>query len=134
VSGEIGAGVVVLLGVAAVDGPRDADWLARKLAGLRVFGDALQQMNRDLREVGGAALVVPQFTLYGDTRRGRRPDFTRAARPELAEPLFERFCQALAAAGVEVQRGVFRAHMAIELVNDGPVTLLVESPAAAEGA
>src|SRR5262249_28792660 len=85
-------------------------------------------MNRDLGASGGAALVVPQFTLYGDARRGRRPDFTAAARPEHAEPLFERFCATLAAAGARVERGVFRAHMEIELVNDGPVTLMVETP------
>jgi D-tyrosyl-tRNA(Tyr) deacylase len=86
-------------------------------------------MNRDLHEAGGAALVVPQFTLYGDARRGRRPDFVAAARPEQAEPLFERFCAALAAARVRVERGVFQATMAVELVNDGPVTLMIESPA-----
>lgn len=87
-------------------------------------------MNLDVREAGGAVLVVPQFTLYGDARRGRRPDFVAAARPEQAGPLVEAFCAALAAAGVRVERGVFRAHMEVELVNDGPVTLLVETPAA----
>ena len=86
-------------------------------------------MNRDLCEVAGRALVVPQFTLYGDARRGRRPEFTAAARPEHAEPLFERFCATLAAEGVPVERGAFRAHMAVELTNDGPVTLMIETPA-----
>jgi D-tyrosyl-tRNA(Tyr) deacylase len=128
VTGEIGAGLVVLVGAAVGDRHDDADWLARKVAGLRVFGDAERLMNRDLRETGGGALVIPQFTLYGDARRGRRPDFTAAARPEQAEPLFERFCATLAEERVPVARGVFGAHMAIELVNDGPVTLLVESP------
>ena len=128
VSGEIGAGLVVLLGATHEDAAADADWMARKVAGLRVFADAQGLMNRDVREVGGGVLAVPQFTLYGEARRGRRPDFVRAARPEHAEPLFERFCAALAEEQVPVARGVFRAHMEVELVNDGPVTLMVESP------
>ena len=130
VAGEIGPGLLVLLGATHEDAARDAAWLARKVANLRIFGDAAGLMNLDLRQAGGAALVVPQFTLYGDARRGRRPDFTRAARPEHAEPLFERFCAALAEAGVRVERGVFRAHMEVELVNDGPVTVCIETPAA----
>ncbi len=129
VAGEIAGGLLVLLGATHGDREADADWTARKVAGLRVFGDERGLMNRDVREVGGGALVVPQFTLYGDARRGRRPDFLEAARPERAEPLFERFCAALAAEGVPVARGVFRAHMEVELVNDGPVTLMIESPA-----
>ena len=133
VRGAIEAGFLVLLGAGHEDGPDDADALARKVAALRVFADDAGLMNRDLAAVGGAALVVPQFTLYGDTRRGRRPDFTAAARPEQAEPLFERFCASLAAAGVRVERGVFRAHMEVELVNDGPVTLWMESPAPRAG-
>ncbi len=128
-SGAIEGGLLVLLGATHVDGADDAKWLAAKLAGLRVFRDEQGKMNRDVREANGAALVVPQFTLYGDARRGRRPEFTAAARPEIAEPLFEQFCVALAAEGVRVERGVFRAHMLVELVNDGPVTLLVETPA-----
>jgi len=128
VSGEIGAGLVVLLGAAHEDNPADADWTARKVAGLRVFADAKGLMNRDVREAGGGILAIPQFTLYGETRRGRRPDFVRAARPEHAEPLFERFCATLEGEQVPVARGVFRAHMEVELVNDGPVTLMVESP------
>jgi D-tyrosyl-tRNA(Tyr) deacylase len=130
-TGEIGRGLLVLLGAAVGDGADDADWLARKVAGLRVFEDDAAHMNRDVLEAGGGALVIPQFTLYGDARRGRRPDFVRAARPEAAEPLYERFCATLAAAGVPVARGAFREHMQIELVNDGPVTLMIESPARA---
>jgi len=128
VTGAIGAGLVVLVGARTDDGLEDAEWLARKIAGLRVFSDDEQRMNRDVRDVGGGVLAIPQFTLYGDARRGRRPDFLAAARPEHAEPLYERFCVSLAGAGVTVARGVFRAHMSVELVNDGPVTLLLESP------
>jgi D-tyrosyl-tRNA(Tyr) deacylase len=130
VTGEIGPGLLVLLGAAHADGEEQAAWLARKLAGLRICADPQGLMNLDVRQMGGAALVVPQFTLYGETRRGRRPDFTGAAPPGQAEPLFERFCELLAAQGVPVQRGVFGAHMAVELLNDGPVTLLIETPAA----
>lgn len=130
-TGAIRAGLVLLVGATHDDRDEDARWLARKVAGLRIFADDAGAMNRDLRAIGGAALVVPQFTLYGDARRGRRPDFLRAARPEVAEPLIERFCEALVAEGVTIARGVFRAHMEVELVNDGPVTLLLESPAAA---
>lgn len=133
-TGRIEAGLLVLLGATHDDDEARAAWLAAKVAGLRVFADAEGRMNLDVREAGGAALVVPQFTLYGDARRGRRPDFVAAARPERAEPLFERFCAALAAEGVPVERGVFRAHMAVELLNDGPVTLMVETHAAGEGA
>lgn len=130
VSGRIDRGLLVLLGATHDDGPAQAEWLAAKIAGLRVFADAAGKMNLDVREAGGAALVVPQFTLYGDARHGRRPEFTAAARPEHAEPLVECFCAALAGAGVPVERGVFRAHMEVELVNDGPVTLWIETPAA----
>ena len=116
---EIGPGLLVLLGVATTDGENDADWLADKVRALRLFPDADGRMNEPLgdREV----LCVSQFTLYGDTRRGNRPSYTAAARGELAEPLYERFCERLGAA-----RGAFGAHMAVELVNDGPVTVLVE--------
>ena len=127
-SGAIERGLLILLGATHGDGEGEADWLARKVAGLRVFADSAGHMNLDLAGVGGRALVVPQFTLYGDARRGRRPDFIAAARPEQAEPLFERFCASLAGSGVAVERGVFRAHMEVELVNDGPVTLLIETP------
>jgi len=131
-SGAIEAGFLILLGATHGDGPGEADTLAKKIAGLRVFGDGQGHMNRDLAAIGGSALVVPQFTLYGDARRGRRPDFLAAARPEVAEPLFERFCETLAACGVPVARGVFRAHMEVELVNDGPVTLMLETAPGAE--
>jgi D-tyrosyl-tRNA(Tyr) deacylase len=117
---SIGPGLLVLLGVAHEDTPADADWLADKVRALRVFADADGRMNESLgaREV----LCVSQFTLYGDARRGNRPSYVAAARPEHAEPLYERFCERLGAL-----RGVFGAEMAVELVNDGPVTLLVES-------
>ena len=128
VTGAIDVGLVALVGATHADREADAEWLARKVAGLRVFADAHGLMNRDVREAGGGVLVIPQFTLYGSARRGRRPDFVAAARPEVAEPLVERFAATLATEGVTVERGVFRAHMAIELVNDGPVTLMIESP------
>jgi D-aminoacyl-tRNA deacylase len=132
-TGAIGPGLLVLLGAAPGDGEAEVAWLARKLAGLRIFGDAGGHMNRDVREIGGAVLVVPQFTLYGDARRGRRPDFTAAARPELAAPLVESLCARLTAEGVPVERGVFGAHMEVELLNDGPVTLMIETPVADTG-
>ena len=128
VSGTIGCGLVILLGATHADRDPEADWLARKVAGLRVFADQDGHMNLDLAGVGGAALVVPQFTLYANARRGRRPDLIAAAPPQHAEPLFERFCATLAGSGVPVERGIFRAHMAVELVNDGPVTILIETP------
>ena len=128
VTGAIGVGLVVLLGATHGDVEADVKWLAAKVASLRVFADDDGKLNRDLREVNGGVLVVPQFTLYGDARHGRRPEFTAAARPEVAEPLFESFCTALAASGVPVERGVFRAHMAVDLLNEGPVTLMIESP------
>jgi D-tyrosyl-tRNA(Tyr) deacylase len=125
--GAIGRGVMVLLGVTHGDGPEQARWLARKIAGLRIFEDDEGKMNRSLLDVGGAALVVSQFTLYGDCRKGRRPSFTQAARPELAEPLCEQFTAFLRQAGVDqVEYGVFGAHMAVEIHNDGPVTLILE--------
>ena len=119
--GEIGLGLLVLLGVGPADGEPEVRWLTNKLVHLRIFGDDQGKMNRSLLDVEGGALVVSQFTLYGDARKGNRPGFTGAARPELAEPLYERFCERLGA-----ERGVFGAHMEVELVNDGPVTLLVE--------
>ena len=122
----IGLGLLVLLGVADEDEEAEAAWLARKIAGLRLFEDDDGKMNLGLADVGGAVLAVSQFTLYGDARKGRRPSFTRAAPPELAQELYEKFCTLLAAEGVPVERGVFQAHMEVELVNDGPVTLLLE--------
>ena len=128
VTGAIEGGLLVLLGATHTDDEAAARWLAAKVAGLRIFADDEGKMNRDVREAGGGVLVVPQFTLYGDARHGRRPEFTAAARPEAAEPLYECFCRELSAAEVPVARGVFRAHMEVELLNDGPVTLMIESP------
>lgn len=124
---SIGQGFLILLGVAHEDGEREAQWLARKIAGLRIFDDQAGKFNLSLADVGGAALVVSQFTLYADARRGRRPGFTSAARPQQAEPLVERFAAALAAEGLPVQMGVFGAVMAVHLVNDGPVTLWLDT-------
>jgi D-tyrosyl-tRNA(Tyr) deacylase len=127
VVGAIGRGFLVLLGVTHEDGPREAEWLARKVAGLRVFDDADGKMNLSLPDVGGAALVVSQFTLYGDARKGRRPEFLRAARPEDAEPLVESFIARLQGQGIPVETGRFRASMQVALVNDGPVTLWIDT-------
>ncbi len=127
VCGEIGRGMLVLLGVAAADTEADARWLAEKIAGLRIFEDEREKMNLALADVGGAMLVVSQFTLLGDCSRGRRPDFTAAARPELAERLYRVFIDSVAAEGIQVATGRFRQNMQVELVNDGPVTLIVES-------
>jgi D-tyrosyl-tRNA(Tyr) deacylase len=131
VHSEIGPGLVVLLGVRHLDGEPDARWLAGKVAALRVFGDVSGRMNLDIRDTGGTVLVVPQFTLYADARHGRRPDFTEAAHPDRAEPLIKRFCASLVEAGIPVEYGVFRVHMLVALENDGPVTLMLESPSAA---
>jgi D-tyrosyl-tRNA(Tyr) deacylase len=125
-TGEIGAGLCVLLGVARDDGRPQVDRLAGKLARLRVFEDDAGRFDRSLLDVGGAALVVSQFTLIADTARGNRPSFSDAARPEQAEPLYEAFCAALRALGVPVETGVFGARMAVELVNDGPVTIVLD--------
>jgi D-aminoacyl-tRNA deacylase len=121
VMGAIGPGLLVLLGITHADGPADADRLADKVRALRVFADAEGRMNEPLGD--RAVLCVSQFTLYGDTRKGNRPSYVAAARPEHAEPLYERFCDRLGA-----QRGVFGAMMEVELVNDGPVTVLLELP------
>lgn len=125
--GDIGSGLVVLLGVAEGDEPRDAEWMAEKLVGLRIFEDEEGKMNRDLREAGGGVLLVSQFTLLGDCRKGRRPSFIAAAAPELAEQLYELVAAGIRAAGVTVATGRFRTHMDVSLVNDGPVTLLLDS-------
>jgi D-tyrosyl-tRNA(Tyr) deacylase len=127
VAGRIGKGLVVLLGVGQEDGEAEAAWLAEKVAGLRIFEDDSGKMNRSLAEIGGAMLVVSQFTLYGDCRRGRRPSFTSAAPPELAERLYERFVAAVREAGIDVATGRFREHMDVSLVNDGPVTLWIDT-------
>ena len=126
-AGAIDRGFVVLLGVGKGDTAEDADYLAEKTAGLRVFADAHDKMNRALADVGGSVLVVSQFTLYGDCRKGCRPSFDQAAPPDLARELYERFIGALRSRGVPVETGVFQAMMQVELVNDGPVTLLLAS-------
>lgn len=127
VVGRIGRGFLVLLGVTGGDGEAEARLLARKIAGLRVFEDAGGKMNLALADAGGAVLAVSQFTLYADVRKGRRPSFIAAARPEQAEPLYRRFCTLLAAEGLEVQQGVFGAEMQVALVNDGPVTIWMDT-------
>jgi D-tyrosyl-tRNA(Tyr) deacylase len=127
VVGVIGAGLVILIGVGPEDTERVADDLARRAAELRIFRDGEGRTNRSLLETGGAALVVSQFTLYADTRRGRRPGFTGAADPELAERLWRRFADALAGMGIEVATGRFGREMAVELVNDGPFTIWLDS-------
>ncbi len=124
--GEIGRGLLVLVGAAAGDGPADAAALADKLAGLRIFPDDEGRMNRSVVEAGGAVLVVSQFTLCGDVRRGRRPSFTEAAPPEAAEPLVDLVIEHLRRVGVPCATGRFRAHMAVDLLNDGPVTLVID--------
>ena len=123
--GEIGAGLLVLLGVADGDGEEDARRLAGKVARLRVFDDDEGRFDRSLLDTGGAALVASQFTLLADTARGNRPSFTAAVPPERAEPLYESFCAALRELGVPVETGVFGARMEVELVNDGPVTIVL---------
>ncbi len=125
--GAIERGFVILLGVTHADGRAEAEWLARKIAGLRLFEDDEGKMNLGLSEVSGAALVVSQFTLYGDARKGRRPGFSEAARPEQAEPLVEHFVAQLGALGLPVETGRFRAAMEVELINDGPVTLWLDT-------
>ncbi len=125
--GQIGPGMLVLLGVAQDDDERDVRWLADKLAGLRIFEDADGKMNLGVAEIGGAALVVSQFTLLGDCRKGRRPGFDAAAPPEKAAALYEQFVAALRTAVLTVATGQFRQHMEVDLVNDGPVTLIVDS-------
>jgi D-tyrosyl-tRNA(Tyr) deacylase len=127
VVGQIGRGCLVLLGVAGDDTETDADYLAEKIAGLRYFEDADGKMNASLADIDGAMLVVSQFTLYGDCRKGRRPSFTDAAPPDLAERLYEYFVQQVRRQGIAVETGRFRAMMQVELVNDGPVTLVLES-------
>jgi D-tyrosyl-tRNA(Tyr) deacylase len=123
---EIGLGFVILAGVGHGDGEAQADWLAEKVANLRVFEDEAGKMNRSVLEVGGSALVVSQFTLYAYAQKGRRPAFTSAAPPDIAEPLIDYFTEKLRALGVPTHTGVFRAHMRVEIHNDGPVTILLE--------
>lgn len=125
--GAIGPGFMVLVGVEETDGEADAAYCAQKIAGLRVFEDSEDKMNLSLKDVGGSVLLVSQFTLLGDARHGRRPSFSHAARPEIAEPLCEKLRAMLADEGLTVETGRFRTHMAVSLVNDGPVTILLDS-------
>ena len=132
--GRIAAGLVVLVGVREGDGDEEARWLAGKVANLRIFDDDEGKFNLSLLDVGGAALVVSQFTLYGDARRGRRPSFTEAAAPGVAAPLIDRFCAYLRQEGVSrVETGRFQAHMLVEIHNDGPVTIILDTDVSRRG-
>lgn len=124
--GAIGRGLVVFLGVTQKDGEEEVRWLANKVASLRIFEDEAGKMNHSVKDVDGEVLVVSQFTLYGDARKGRRPSFTSAARPEHAEPLVESFSKQLRELGIPVSTGVFGARMQVEIHNDGPVTMMLE--------
>jgi len=126
-TGQIGHGLVVLLGIRSEDTTRDLQWLADKIVHLRIFGDDEGKMNRSLADIDGEMLIVSQFTLYGDCRKGRRPGYSNAAPPEIAEPLYQQFIEAVASQQISVATGTFRATMEVELVNDGPVTLLLDS-------
>ena len=126
--GSIGAGLVIFIGVTHGDDESDARFLAQKIATLRIFEDAAGKFNLSALDVGAAALIVSQFTLYADVRRGRRPDFIDAARPEVAEPLIARFVALLQEQGLRVETGVFKARMIVKLYNDGPVTIILDSP------
>ncbi|MCL4559785.1 MAG: D-aminoacyl-tRNA deacylase [Chloroflexi bacterium] len=124
---EIGLGLVILLGIGPQDGEEQAHYLTEKIANLRIFEDTQGKLNLSLLDIGGAAIVVSQFTLYADARKGRRPSFTDAAPPDLARPLVERFAQMLRDLGVPTQMGEFGAHMLVEIANDGPVTIWLEA-------
>ena len=126
-TGKVGAGLCVLLGVGSGDTERDAEWLADKIVNLRIFEDGDGKMNRSLLEVGGGALIVSQFTLYGDCRKGRRPSFTEAASAEEGNRLYEYFVEQVKSSGVETACGVFQTHMSVKIVNDGPVTLILDT-------
>jgi D-aminoacyl-tRNA deacylase len=127
VAGEIGRGLLVLLGVGEKDAQADADYCAQKICGLRIFEDADGKMNRSVGDVGGSILAVSQFTLYGDVRRGKRPSFDSAAKPDQARKLYEYFVERVRAAGLRCETGQFQEMMQVELVNDGPVTILIDS-------
>jgi D-tyrosyl-tRNA(Tyr) deacylase len=125
--GKIAGGLLILLGIRTDDGQVDADYLADKIANLRIFEDSDEKMNHSLLDTGGAALIISQFTLYGDARKGRRPSFTEAAGGEPAKALYEAVCNKVASLGVPVKQGVFGAEMKVHLINDGPVTILLDS-------
>ena len=127
--GRIGPGLCVLLGVRSGDREQDASWMAEKLVNLRIFEDENGKLNRSLLDAGGAMLIVSQFTLYGDCRKGRRPSFIDAALPEVANTLYEKFVECVRFRGIEVATGEFQTHMVVSLSNDGPVTLILDSPA-----
>lgn len=131
--GAIGPGLLVLIAAGQGDAEPEARWLAHKVAHLRIFPDAEGKMNRSVKDIGGSVLVISQFTLYGDIRRGFRPSFTEAAPPEVAEPLVNTFIAGLREEGLSVQTGVFRAHMLVSLVNDGPVTIWLEKAPHVQG-
>jgi D-tyrosyl-tRNA(Tyr) deacylase len=133
-AGKIGGGVCVLLGVGAGDAPRDAEWLADKIVKLRIFEDAEGKMNRSLLETGGGALIVSQFTLYGDCRKGRRPSFVGAAPAGEGNRLYEYFVEQVRSYGAETACGVFQTHMLVEICNDGPVTLILDTRSDTRGA
>ena len=127
VSGSVGPGLCVLVGVGQGDSEEDARWMADKVVSLRIFEDEQGKMNRSVLDVRGGVLAISQFTLFGDARKGTRPGFVDAARPEIAQPLYARFCELARERGVQVAEGVFRAAMQVRIVNEGPVTLLLDS-------
>jgi D-aminoacyl-tRNA deacylase len=127
VTGEIGQGLLLLVGIKDTDTQAELEWMVRKVNQLRIFNDTHNKMNLSVQDVSGGILAISQFTLYADTEKGNRPSYITAARPEVAQPLYEKFCEQLATAiGKPVQRGIFGAHMDIELTNDGPVTIMLE--------
>lgn len=133
ITGQIGKGLCVFLAASGTDGEAEVEWMAEKITGLRIFEDEGGKMNLSVADVGGAVLAVSQFTLYGDCRKGRRPSFTRAGEPEEANRLYELFKGAVRTRGIPVESGVFQAHMAVDIINDGPVTLILEKESASDG-
>lgn len=126
INGEIKKGLMILIGISADDTKEQADWIAHKIANMRIFEDASSHMNRSILDTGGAILAVSQFTLYADCRKGNRPNFMSAGRPEMSEPLYEYLCEALRSYGIHVETGIFGADMQVSLINDGPVTIILE--------